>query len=112
MTHSQKRRAENEVVFRQRNDAIKDLVKDLQDTNDPADVTVEFICECANEDCRETINLTIAEYEKARKNTRHFIIKPGHEQNDLEKVVQRDGFLLVEKFEEPPVTDGVLNVTH
>ena len=112
MTSSQKRRAENEVVFKQRNDGVKQLAKLLIHDGPEEEIKLKIVCECSNEDCMETIPLTIAEYEQARRSKRDFILQTGHEQTDIERVVHRDGYTLVEKFVEPPATDGVLNKTH
>ncbi len=111
MNYSQRRRAENEVVFKQRNDAIKDVAKDVLENDDKVDLSLQLTCECSNEECRDIVELPLREYEKARRSTRDFIIKPGHEHEDIEQVVYRDGYLIVEKFEEPPATDGKLNKT-
>jgi hypothetical protein len=111
MNRSQRQRAENEVVFKERNDKVKKMAKSLQHDGLDADVILNFICECSNEDCRETVGLTLDEYESSRGTSRHFIIKPGHEQTDIERVVKYKGFSVVEKFEEPPETDGSLNAT-
>ncbi len=112
MTSSQQRRAENEVIFKERNDAVKRLAKMLIHHGPEEEIKLKFVCECSNENCTETIPLTIAEYEQARRSTRDFILQTGHEQTDIERVVHRNGYTLVEKFTEPPATDGVLNKTH
>ncbi len=109
MNFNQKRRAENEVVFRQRNEAIKKLAKDVLITVYKADLPLQFICECSSEDCHEAIEMSAKEYEEARKNNRQFVIKPGHEHLDIEQVVHHDDYTVVEKFEQPPPTDGKLN---
>ncbi len=111
MNNSQRRRVENEVIFRERNDAIKEMAKELLANDNKTDMRLQFVCECADENCRETIELSISEYEAARGNDQEFIIKPGHEQSDVEKVVKRDGHFVVEKFFTPPPTDGHLNQT-
>ena len=111
MNHSQKQRAENEVVFKQRNDTVKAIAKDFQHNGLDANVILNFTCECSNENCRETVGLTVDQYETARGTGRHFIIMPGHEQTDIEKVVKHEGYSVVKKFEQPPPTDGKLNKT-
>lgn len=112
MTRSQKQRAENEAVFRRRNNLVKSMAKGLQHDGLDADIVLQFTCECSNENCIDTIGLTVAQYEACRGTIRQFIIKPGHEQGDIEKVIENEGFAIVEKFEEPPHTDGKLNNTH
>jgi hypothetical protein len=87
------------------------MAKRLQHDGLDPDTVLQFTCECSNEDCREAINLTVPQYESARSTSKQFIIKAGHEQTDLESIVKYDGYLIVQKFEEPPKTDGVLNDT-
>ena len=59
---------------------------------------VEFVCECSNEDCIETIPLDLATYEDIRSNLNLFVITPGHELLHIERVVdQNERYLLVEK---------------
>jgi hypothetical protein len=38
---------------------------------------VEFVCECANDNCLERIANTLAQYELRRFPT-HFVVEPGH----------------------------------
>ncbi|GAC1600315.1 MAG: hypothetical protein NVS3B29_00580 [Candidatus Saccharimonadales bacterium] len=111
MSNSQKRRAENEVIFRMRNNAVKDMAKRLQHNGLSPYAVLQFTCECSNETCRDKVGLTVAEYEAVRGNSRDFIIQPGHEQPDIEKVVKVGYVAVVEKFIEPPRTDGILNKT-
>lgn len=107
---SKRRREENEVIFRDSNDAIKDVVKNLLPMT-KNDVSLRFTCECSNEDCEQNIEMTISAYEELRKNNREFIVKVGHEQKDIERVVHHAAFNVVEKFNEPPKTDGILKQT-
>ena len=73
---------------------------------------IGFICECSNENCHEVINLPVDEIERFRVNDRRFILKHGHQQNDVEYIIdERDTFNIVEKYEVPPTTDGHLNHT-
>ncbi len=111
MNRQQQLRAQNEVVFKGRNNAVKRLAKDLQHSGLEADVVLKFTCECSNEMCRDTVGLTVAQYEAARGTSRQFIVVPGHEQPDIETIVRYDGYLVVEKLEQPPAGDGTLNKT-
>lgn len=114
MNNQQRRRAENEVVFRQRNDAVKNLAKEVL-AHSKVELSLSFVCECSDENCEEKILLTVNEYESIRHTDRDFIIKPGHEQKDIEAVVWHDNhpeeFRVVKKFVQPPSTDGQLNRT-
>ncbi len=58
----------------------------------------EFLCECSDPDCAETLSLTLREYEIIRAAPNLFIVQNGHEHPDVDRVVRAsDGFTLVEK---------------
>jgi hypothetical protein len=79
----------NEAVFREVNERINDVTRE-----DAA----EYLCECGNAACAETIQMTVAEYERVRADPTHFAVLPGHEIPDVEDVVGRnEGFLVVRK---------------
>jgi hypothetical protein len=60
-----------------------------------------FICECGQDGCSQTVDLTIAEYEDAHAQRDRFVITPGHEDEQLEGVVERnERYLVVDKFGE------------
>jgi hypothetical protein len=68
----------------------------------------EFSCECADENCTESIPLTIQEYEHVRHIPTHFVVKSGHVYPDVEQIVETDGdgtrFVVVEKFGQAALT--------
>jgi hypothetical protein len=111
MNYAQSRRAENEAIFKQHNMRVKRLAKNILSAS-KSDISIKFMCECSNEDCRDKIEITITEMETARSSPHDFIIIPGHEQKDIELVkLRRQNYEIVEKFENPPPTNGVLNKT-
>jgi hypothetical protein len=56
------------------------------------------VCECADEECFEPIELTMDEYEAIREHPARFPVLPGHELPDVEKVVEtHERYLVVEK---------------
>src|SRR5581483_4553752 len=62
------------------------------------DAVISFVCECADLDCRERIDLTAAEYEHVRAAPTRFVVRPGHERPSVERVVRRAGhYLVIEK---------------
>ena len=62
------------------------------------DTPYEFICECATSGCFERLLLTLSEYERVRGDGAHFLLKPGHEDIEVEQVIARyDGYAVVEK---------------
>jgi hypothetical protein len=85
------RAARNQALFREVNERIEDLAR-------PA-YSRAFICECCNENCNETLSITIEEYEDMRGDGNRFAVLPGHEDRDVEDVVQANGrYLIVAKL--------------
>jgi hypothetical protein len=83
--------AHNQALIREVNERIEQLAEDAAHP--------EFLCECANTDCVETMPLSIAEYEAVRSSPVRFPIKPGHEYSEFERVVEEHGgYVVVEKF--------------
>jgi hypothetical protein len=107
----QRRRAQNESIFRERNDNIERLASGVIDKSSQAGMLIEFSCECSNEDCTDGIGLSLAEYKQLRRNDRQFMVKPGHQQADIESVAKYSGYVIVEKYVDPPPSDGKLNST-
>jgi hypothetical protein len=84
------RAAENENLFRRVNERIEDL--------GGTGGTISFICECADLDCREGVELTRDEYESVREAANRFAVRPGHERAGVERVVERHrGYVVIEK---------------
>lgn len=73
----------NEALFRQVNDRIEDIKDGITGLTGVFDI----VCECGNLSCAEQITLTPQAYERARSSPTRFIVKPGHEAEDLEVVV-------------------------
>ena len=62
------------------------------------DTPVGFRCECARLGCNQLMELSVREYEDIRAHPRRFVVVPGHENPDVEDVVEaRAGYLIVEK---------------
>jgi hypothetical protein len=80
----EERRARNEIVFRDANEQIRQVQREL----DLPDGEMPFLCECDDETCREVLRLTPAEYEGVRSSPKRFAVAPGH---DSEAVVERNG---------------------
>jgi hypothetical protein len=82
--------ARNQALWRHVNERIGALIDDAQNP--------EFICECAQLDCTEKLQMTIAEYEAVRESPRRFPIAPGHQFEEFEHVIEEnDRFMIVEK---------------
>ena len=57
------------------------------------------LCECADEHCVETLELSLREYEEIRASPVHFPVKVGHDYPEFERVVAvSDGYAVVEKI--------------
>lgn len=92
----QERLASNEAVFREINEGIE-----RGQWPGEEDAPTTFRCECAQLGCNELIELSVREYETVRSNPRRFIVLPGHERAEVEKVVERHpGYLVVEKVDD------------
>jgi hypothetical protein len=48
----------------------------------------EFLCECSHDDCAEMLALSLPEYERVRSSPNLFMIAPGHESPDVDRVVE------------------------
>jgi hypothetical protein len=91
----QVRAAENQSLFR----AINERIKSLNDAFCLMLPLGEWVCECADVACVERIAMTGAEYEAIRQSSNRFPVLPGHEQAEVEGVVQaNDRYLVVEKI--------------
>ena len=90
---SQTRLAHNQAMFREVNEGI-------QRGHCPGDegAPVGFRCECAQIGCNTIVSLPARDYERIRGHPRWFLVMPGHELDELEKVVERGpGYSVVEK---------------
>jgi hypothetical protein len=94
MTQQEMRIARTEALFRDVNERIAESAQRFN-----ADET-EFVCECADPECAERVPATLDEYEEVRADGTHFLLVPGHEDTEVERVVERPRrrFATVEKF--------------
>jgi hypothetical protein len=94
MTEQEVRIAHTEALFRDVNERIAESAQrfDAKET--------EFVCECADAECVERIPAALNEYEEVRADGTHFLLVPGHENTQVERVVKqpRRRFAVVEKF--------------
>lgn len=91
----QERLAANESVFREINEGIE-----RGQWPGEEDAPIGFRCECARLGCNELIELSVREYEHVRSDPGWFIVLPGHERLDAERVVERrPGYVVVEKLD-------------
>jgi hypothetical protein len=101
MRADQLRRARNEALFREVNERIAELETGLTGYAQDDSLLVDFVCECPNEDCGDTLEVTCAQYEAVRSNPKRFLVVPGHEDAEVARVVERHAhFMVVEKLDE------------
>lgn len=103
----EERQARNEALMREVNEHVVALSRHpgWADANAP----MELHCECgAFPACEARIRMTASDYERVREQDDRFAVHPGHENLELESVVERaDGWLIVDKLPEfePLVAD-------
>jgi hypothetical protein len=89
----------NEALFRE----INERLNALQESFDSFTERADFVCECGDVTCGEQITMPLSDYERLRSNATWFAIKPGHEENGVEDVVEkRRGYDIVRKHEGAP----------
>ena len=86
----EERLAHNEVVFRTLNESIDQIAIGLGGS-----APFEVVCECATSDCFARIELTLPEYESVRSDGSHFILRPGHQDIEVELVVEEHPHYIV-----------------
>ena len=91
MAEREMRIARTEALFRDVNERIAESAE----AHD-----AEFVCECADPACAERVPATLEQYEEVRSVGTHFLLTPGHEIAEVERVVKRPHkrTVVVEKF--------------
>jgi hypothetical protein len=88
----------NEGVFREVNERVKELADEFGVGNE-----LDLVCECGEAECAQGIRLARGDYERVRSDSRLFVIVTGHEQKDIEEVLEtHGGYLVVRKREGEP----------
>ena len=85
--------AKTEASFRDVNERIVETAERIGASE------AEVVCECADPDCGERIAAPLEDYEETRADGAHFLVSPGHELNDHERVLKtRPGFRIIAKL--------------
>ena len=59
---------------------------------------LDFRCECGRPDCDVFVRIAPADYERVRADNDRFVLVPGHEDAQIERVVKRgEGYVVVDK---------------
>jgi hypothetical protein len=94
------RAASNEALFRSVNEQVRQLAGRHYGPIEPT----SFVCECSDDACTQRLHVPLELYEAVRTNPRHFLVAIGHENEQIEKVIDSGaGFAIVEK--EGPAAD-------
>jgi hypothetical protein len=98
MDARRERVARNEAMYRAVNREIEHVSEEL---GERATDELTLLCECGQDDCSQTIELTVAEYDSSHAQRDRFVLAPGHEDEQLEHVVERnERYVVVDKFGE------------
>jgi hypothetical protein len=94
MDERARRIGKNEALFREVNDRIEGVTESLQVTT--GDLSI--LCECGDDSCLEQVEVSLPEYERIRADPALFFIRHGHEEPDVEDVVEKEpGYYIVRK---------------
>jgi hypothetical protein len=87
----------NEALFREVNERVAEVAGHFI-AGDASESRVDFSCECGARTCTERIALSLPEYEGVRAEATRFVVRPGHDMPEIERVVERHStYLVVEK---------------
>jgi hypothetical protein len=64
-------------------------VNEAIERGDESDTSAVFVCECGHIGCSSTLELELADYEEVRTNFDRFLVIPGHEIVEVDRVVER-----------------------
>lgn len=93
----ERKQIENEMLFRRANEKVgKDLDEldalHIADGNPHFvrndDIQLDFKCECSDENCQIRVPMKLSVYKELHIDRSTFIIKPNHEVNPIEKVIE------------------------
>ena len=91
---SAERVAQNESLFRDANEKLRERFERDQDE----ETRLPFLCECANTRCTRVLTLTLEEYAAVRAHPARFLTLPEHEEPETEVVVcEEQRYQIVQK---------------
>jgi recombinational DNA repair protein RecR len=77
----------NEALFR----TVNERVEELNDSFATVTERFDIVCECGDSGCVTQISITKAAYEQVRADPALFIVAPGHEKTEVERIVEERG---------------------
>jgi hypothetical protein len=100
MDERARRVGRNEALFRSVNDEVEGLNRGLARVSD---ATFHIVCECGDLTCSRQIVVPLDDYERIRADSALFFVLPGHEQIEVEDVVEdADAYGVVRKHPGEP----------
>ncbi|MFL5946706.1 MAG: hypothetical protein ACJ74D_07995 [Gaiellaceae bacterium] len=90
-TEREARAAQNELVFRAVNEQIVKMTDRFREQLSEIDI----VCECADTGCVGTIRIDASAFGSIHRETGRFFVLPGHEDETVEQVVDRNGKYVV-----------------
>jgi hypothetical protein len=81
----QARAAQNELVFR----AVNEQIVKMTDRFRAQLSDIDIVCECAETSCVGTIRIDAGEFSAVERVEGTFLVLPGHENEEVEQVLQR-----------------------
>lgn len=91
-TRSRSELLRTETLFRELNDAVQLYFRADGKT------LADFVCECSDASCVDPVRVTRSEYSDVRDHPTRFFVVPGHEELEVERVVEENvNFFVVEK---------------
>jgi hypothetical protein len=95
MDERQRRIGENEILYR----AVNEKIEGLNEAFGTVTEKMIAVCECGDGSCAQQIELDVPAYERIRADPTLFVVKPGHEEPDIEAIVERtDAYYVVRKL--------------
>jgi hypothetical protein len=91
-----RRIAENETLFRDLNEEVGAVAHAFSVGGEER--TFDFLCECGDASCAERVPVTLAAYEELRSSPLRFVVVPGHEIVEVERVIETHAaYTVIEK---------------
>jgi hypothetical protein len=99
MDERARRIAENEALFRDLNEEVGAVAHTFSLAGETR--TFDFLCECGDPACAQRVPVMLTKYEELRTSPLHFVVVPGHEITDVERVIETTpAYSVIEKFGE------------
>jgi hypothetical protein len=89
-----RRAGQNEALYR----LVNEQIEGLNETFGALTGDFAIVCECGLIECHEQVTLPQRAYEQVRADPAKFVLRPGHQLDDFEDVVETgDGYVVVRK---------------